>query len=49
MYGNSFFLSESRREETRTVFNMMRMLSEIGGIYIPLMGIIGGLAKFINT
>ena len=49
LYGNSFFLSERRREETRTVFTIVRMLSDFGGFYIPVMGVLGSLAKFINT
>ena len=48
-FGTYFFLYELRREETRTVFNFVRMLSEFGGMYVSVMAVIGGLAKFINT
>jgi hypothetical protein len=49
LFGTYFFLSDVRREETRTVFNVIKMLSEFGGIYVSVLGVIGGLAKLINT
>ena len=49
LFSAYFFLSNVKIEHTRKVYNIVDLLSELGGINAVLTSIIGGLAAYINT
>jgi len=49
MVGIYFFLSNERYEHKRTVYNVINLLSELGGLFSLLFTIIGFVGRSLNT
>ena len=49
LYGAFFFLSGEKTEHRRQVYNIVNLLTDLGGIQASLLMIVGGFAKYINT
>jgi len=49
LYGSYFFLSDTRTDHHRDVYNIMNLLAQVGGVYSALFAVFGLIGGFINT
>ena len=48
MSGTYFFLSNERYEHLRKVYNVVNLISELGGLFSVLVTVIGMLGRYLN-
>jgi len=48
MLGTYFFLSNERYEHHRKVYNVVKLLSELGGLFSVLATVFGMLSRYLN-
>jgi len=49
LFGTYFFISDDRAEETRVVYSMVKMVSELGGLLSSLILLFGSIGNIVNT
>lgn len=49
IYGTFFFLSEQKVDHKRNLYNFVDLLSELGGIFTTIYGVLNLMGNYMNT
>jgi len=49
LYGTFFFMAEQKAVHHRNVYNFIDLLSELGGIFTAIFGVLNLVGNYINT